>query len=212
MTCRAFLDTPVADDTLAELLTKASRAPSGGNVQPWKIYVINGEAMDEFQAFLSSREIEPPGYDIYPPGLWEPHRTARYELGEQMYELLGIGRDDKPARIRRMMDNYRFFGAPAAFFCFLDRRMGPPQWSDCGMFLQTLMLLAVEAGLATCPQEIWAHRSRAVAEFVKAPDELMLFCGMAVGYADHDHPVNALRSERLPLDSFAEWVGDRQPS
>ena len=103
---------------LAELLTKAARSPSGGNVQPWKIYVVNGESMDRFQAFIAERDIEEPGYDIYPPGLWEPHRTTRFELGEQMYALLGIERDDRAGRIERMMDNYRFFGAPAAIFCF----------------------------------------------------------------------------------------------
>jgi nitroreductase len=206
MSCRAFLDTPVSDDMIRQLLSKASRAPSGGNVQPWRIFVVNGPTMDRFQNHLAAREIEEPGYDIYPPKLWEPHRTARYQLGEQMYELLGIARDDKAGRIARMMDNYRFFGAPAALFCFLDKRMGPPQWSDCGMFLQTFMLLAVEAGLATCPQEIWCNRSQAVADFVGAPDELMLFCGMAIGHGDDDHPVNALRSERLGVDDFARWV------
>lgn len=206
MSCRAFLDRPVSDELLAELLTKASRAPSGGNVQPWKIFVLNGDTMARFKEFIASRDVEEAGYAIYPPKLWEPHRTARYELGEQMYALLGIGRDDKPARLRRMMDNYRFFDAPAGFFCYLDHRMGPPQWSDCGMFLQTFMLLAEEAGLATCPQEAWSNRTKAVADFVKPPDELMLFCGMAIGYKDLDHPVNALRSERLALDSFAQWV------
>ena len=202
----AFLDTPVADETIRRLLDKASRAPSGGNVQPWKIYVLNGDSTNRFIDYLGDKDIEPPNYDIYPPSLWEPHRTARYQLGEQMYELLGIGREDKAGRIGRMMDNYRFFGAPAALFCFLDKRMGPPQWSDCGMFLQTFMLLAEEAGLSTCPQEIWCNRSQAVSEFVGAPDELMLFCGMAIGHKDTDHPVNQLRSERLTVDEFAEWV------
>lgn len=206
ISCRAFLDTPVPDETLAELLTKAARAPSGGNVQPWKIYVVNGESMDRFLAFIADREIEEPDYAIYPPKLWEPHRTARFELGEQMYDLLDIAREDRAGRLERMMENYRFFGAPAAIFCFLDRRMLPPQWSDCGMFLQTLMLLCEEAGLATCAQEIWTNRSQAVTDFVGAPEELMLFCGMAIGYKDEDHPVNALRSDRLPLDSFAHWV------
>jgi nitroreductase len=206
MSCRAFLDTPVSDEVIAELLAKSSRAPSGGNVQPWKIYIVNGETMDRFRKRVAETDIEPPGYDIYPAKLWEPHRTARFELGEQMYALLGIAREDKAGRLERMAENYNFFGAPAALFCFLDERMLPPQWSDCGMFLQTFMLLAVEVGLATCPQEIWTTRSRLVADFVDAPDELMLFCGMAIGHADTDHPVNGLRSERLPLDQFVAWV------
>jgi len=128
---RAFLGTPVPDSTIAELLEQSSRAASGGNVQPWRIYVVG--------------TIEEPGYDVYPPKLWEPYRSNRFDLGEQMYALLGIARDDRDARLRRMAENFNFFGAPAAIFCFIDRRMGPPQWSDLGMFLATFMLLARDA-------------------------------------------------------------------
>ncbi len=203
---RAFLDTPVPDETVVDLLTRAARAPSGGNVQPWKIYMIGSASMAGFHDFIGSRDMEKPGYGIYPADLWEPHRTNRFTVGEQMYELLGIPRDDKPARLARMAENYRFFGAPSAFFCFVDKRMGPPQWSDLGMFLQTFMLLAVEAGLDTCPQEAWAMWSGAVAEFVGAPDEEMLFCGMAIGHPDPDAPVNTLVSERMPFDQWATIV------
>lgn len=205
-TTRAFLDTPVSDETIAELLTTASRAPSGGNVQPWKIYVIGGGTMPRFREFIGSRQIEAPGYDIYPPSLWEPHRTNRFTVGEQMYELLGIAREDKAARLGRMAENYTFFGAPAAIFCFVDQRMGKPQWSDLGMFLQTFMLLAAEAGLDTCPQEAWAMWSSAVQEFVAAPEDEMLFCAVALGHGDPDAPVNSLVSERMPLDEWARFV------
>ncbi|MGB5758098.1 MAG: nitroreductase [Acidimicrobiales bacterium] len=200
---RAFLDTPIDDQLIVELLEKSSRAPSGGNVQPWRIYVIGSGAMARFLDFLGRRQIEKPGYPIYPADLWEPYRTNRFTVGEQMYELLGIARDDKAARLARLAKNYEFFGAPAAFFCFVDRRMGPPQWSDLGMFLQTFMLLAVEAGLATCPQEAWAMWSGAVAEFVGAPDDEMLFCGMAIGHPDPAAAVNRLESERMP---FQQWA------
>ena len=105
-----------------------------------------------------------------------------------------------------MAQNYDFFGAPAALFCYLDRTMGPPQWSDLGMFLQTFMLLAVEAGLDTCPQEAWANHHTGVTEFVGAPENEMLFCGMAIGHRDDDAPVNALRSDRFSVDEFARWV------
>lgn len=203
---RAFLDTPVSDETIAELLTKASRAPSGGNVQPWKIYVVNGESMGRFREMLSGREIEEPAYDVYPPGLKEPYKTARYELGMAMYDTLGIARDDKAGRFGQMLRNYEFFDAPAAIFCFFDRQMGPPQWSDLGMFLQTFMLLAQEAGVDTCAQEAWAMWEGAITEFVGAPEEERLFCGLAIGHADPDAPVNALRSERLPLESFTTFV------
>jgi nitroreductase len=199
---RAFLETPVANEVLVDLLTKAARSPSGGNLQPWKVYVLGADRMPDFLDFLATREGEQAEYDIYPPKLWEPYRTNRFALGEAMYATMGISRDDKPARLDWLANNYRFFGAPQAFFCFVERKMGPPQWSDLGMFLQSFMLLATEAGLATCPQESWAAYPQAVAEFVGAPAEQMLFCGMAVGYADTEHPVNSLESQRMP---FAAW-------
>ena len=203
---RAFTDTPVDEDTIVDLLTRAARAPSGGNVQPWRVYVIGPATMPAFLEFLSGREIEKPGYEIYPASLWEPYRTNRFELGEQMYAKLGIGRDDKAGRFARLAENYRFFGAPAAIFCFVDRGMGPPQWSDLGMFLQTFMLLVTEAGLASCPQEAWATWSQAVAEFVEAPEDEMLFCGVAIGHADPEAPVNDLVSERMPFEQWGRIV------
>lgn len=203
---RAFLDTPVSDDVIAELLTKSSRSPSGGNVQPWRIYVVNGDSMTRFREFLSGRDMEEAAYEIYPPELKEPYKTARFTIGMQMYDKLGIARDDKAARFGQMMKNYDFFGAPAAIFCFVDRQMGPPQWSDLGMFLQTFMLLAQEAGIDTCPQEAWAVWEKTITEFVGAPEEERLFCGVALGHADPDEPVNSLRSERFPLEDFATFV------
>lgn len=204
---RAFLPTPVPDAVIRDLLERAARAPSGGNVQPWRVYVINGDRMGEFLDVLDTKPpVEEAEYEVYPAGLWDPHRTARYELGEQMYGLLGIGRDDKEGRLRQFARNGRFFDAPAAFFITLDRRFNQPQWSDLGMFLQTFMLLAVEAGLDTCPQEYWSSRHGAVMEFIGAPENEMLFCGMAIGHADPDAPVNTLVSERLPLETWATWV------
>jgi nitroreductase len=203
---RAFLPDPVTDTVLAELLTKAARAPSGGNVQPWRIYVVNGEAMTRFRAFIGERPGEPPEYEIYPPSLWEPYRTNRFELGEAMYERLGIPREDRAGRFAHLARNFRFFDAPVGVFCFVDRRMGPPQWSDLGMFLQTFMLAATERGLDTCAQEAWANWSQAVAEFVGAPEEEMLFCAVAVGHADPDAPVNRLESDRMPLEQWARFL------
>ncbi|MEE9414915.1 MAG: nitroreductase [Acidimicrobiales bacterium] len=204
---RAFLVDPVTNDTLRSLLDKAARAPSGGNVQPWRIYVVNGESMVRLRAHLvESEPFEEPGYDIYPAKLWEPYRSNRYGLGEQMYATLGIGRDDKAGRLEQFARNGDFFGAPAAIFCYIDRGMGPPQWSDLGMFLQTFMLLAQETGLDTCPQEYWTVRQNAVGAFVDAPAELMLFCGVAIGKADRQAPINSLVSERLPLDQWCSFV------
>lgn len=203
---RQFTADPVNDDTLRELLELAARAPSGGNVQPWRIYVVNGDSLSRFREFIADRPIEAGGYDIYPADLWEPYRTNRFALGEQMYATLGIGREDKAGRFEQFARNGDFFGAPAALFCFIDRGMGPPQWSDLGMFLQTFMLLAQEAGLGTCPQEYWSVRHSAVSEFVGAPDNEMLFCGMSIGHADPDATINSLVSERMPLDQWATFV------
>lgn len=203
---RQFLPDPVADDVLRDLLTTASRAPSGGNVQPWRIYVVNGDSMTRFREFIADRQPGAPAYEIYPKGLTEPYRSSRFKIGEDMYAAIGVEREDKAGRFAQFAKNLDFFGAPAAFFCFIDRQMGPPQWSDLGMFLQTFMLLAQEAGLDTCPQEAWAVHEAAVAEFVGAPDEQQIFCGMAIGHADLDHPINTVQSEREPFDVFATFV------
>ena len=204
---RAFLDKAVDDSLIKELLEKASRAASGGNLQPWKIYVINGKTMISFHKFQSEwTEPETPAYAIYPENLKEPYKTSRYEVADDMYSLLGIEREDKEARFKQVLKNYEFFGAPAAFFCFVDRQMGRPQWSDLGMFLQTFMLLAREAGLDTCPQEAWAMKQESVTTFVEAPDELMLFCGMAIGYQDESEKVNELRTSRRPIEDWTVFL------
>ena len=204
---RAFLETPVDDLLIKELLEKSSRAASGGNLQPWKIYVINGETMNSFHKFQSEwTEPETPAYAIYPENLKEPYKTSRYEVADDMNSLLGIAREDKEERFKQVLKNYEFFGAPSAFFCFVDRQMGRPQWSDLGMFLQTFMLLAREVGLDTCPQEAWAMKQESVTAFVEAPEELMLFCGMAIGYQDVSEKVNELRTTRRPIEDWATFI------
>ncbi len=203
---RGFLPDPVDTAVLHDLLERAARAPSGGNVQPWRIYVVNGQATERLLTFLDEHPIEPAEYDIYPPSLREPYRTSRFAVGEQLYAHLGIEREDRAGRLTQFAKNGQFFGAPAGLFCFVDRVMGPPQWSDLGMFLQTFMLLAQEVGLDTCPQEYWTVRHAAVQEFVGAPENEMLFCGMAIGTADPDHPLFEMWSERRPLDEWATFI------
>lgn len=204
---RGFLNKPVSNEIILELLEKAARSPSGGNLQPWRIYVINGEQMPKFHKHLAEASpIEAPAYEIYPPKLKEPYRSSRFKVGEDMYKLMDVGRDDQEGRFKFLIENFRFFGAPAAFFCFVDKQMGKPQWSDLGMFLQSFMLLAQEAGIDTCPQEAWAIRSQAVQSFVGAPEDEMLFCGMAIGYEDKNVKVNELRTDRESTDVFVKIV------
>ena len=136
-----------------------------------------------------------------------PYRDWRFQVGEDMYATMGIVREDKPARLRWFARNYQFFGAPMALFCSVDRRMGPPQWSDLGMFLQTVMLLLQEEGYDSCAQECWATMPRTIGEVLALPPERMLFCGMAIGLRNPAHPVNGLRSRRAPLEQFARFHG-----
>jgi nitroreductase len=204
---RAFLSAPVDNDLIKDILKKSARAANGGNLQPWKVFVLNNESMKnflEFQANWSQPEV--PAYDIYPTKLKEPYRTSRYELGEQMYELLSIDRDDKAGRLNQVMRNFKFFDAPAAFFCFVDKQMGPPQWSDLGMFIQTFMLLAKEQGLDTCAQEAWSIKHDSVSQFLETDKDDILFCGVAIGYKDDNAKINQLRSERRPLEQWVKFV------
>ena len=204
---REYLKKPVDNSLIKEILEKSARAANGGNLQPWQIFVINKESMADFLKQQSEwTEAETPAYDIYPPKLKEPYRTSRYELGEQMYSLLGIEREDKEGRFMQVLKNFEFFGAPAAIFCFVDKQMGPPQWSDLGMFLQTFMLLAQEAGLDTCAQEAWSIKQESVSDFFNVDNETMVFCGMAIGYKDPEATINKLRSERRPIDEWATFV------
>lgn len=209
---RAFTDRPVPRELVESLLERARQAPSGGNLQPWHVYVLGGERLEEFRKLMAAKLMQQPTgegseYEVYPPKLKEPYRTRRFRCGAALYEAIGIEYENKLARLTQFANNYRFFGAPVGLFFAIDRTMQEGQWSDLGMFMQTLMLLAVEEGLATCPQEAWAVWHKTVADFVGMPDHLMLFCGMALGYADSEHPINGWRTERAPLDEFVEWHG-----
>ncbi len=207
---RGFLDTAVDLDLVQRLVAEASRAASGGNLQPWHVDVVAGDAMNRLKQTMMAKlggAPETAEYDIYPKELVSPYRDRRFAVGEAMYERIGVPRDDKAARRMWFARNFAFFGAPVALFTTVDKRMGPPQWSDLGMFLQTFMLLAVDAELATCAQECWAVYPQTVKSFLGTPDERMLFCGMAVGYEDATEPANALRTERAEV---GEWVKTHQ--
>lgn len=209
---RGFLDKPVPPQLIREIVEKAARAPSGGNLQPWHIQVVGGAPLDELKAIMRQRVVdepkgEPAEYHIYPPELVSPYRERRFQVGEDLYGHLGIPREDKAARRQQFARNFQFFGAPLALFCTVDRRMGPPQWSDLGMYLQNVMLLLREAGLDSCPQECWAMYPETMHRFLGTPPERMLFTGMAIGYADPDAPANRLYAQRAPVEEFAEFIG-----
>ena len=146
-------------------------------------------------------------YDVYPPNLWEPYRSRRFKCGEDLYKSINIPREDKGARLNQLAKNLRFFGAPVGLFVYIDRKMGPPQWSDVGMFLQTIMLIAREKGLHSCAQEAWAMWHSTVNKHLVVDNTFMLFCGMGIGYADENHPINSWRTDREAVDNFTTFYG-----
>jgi nitroreductase len=209
---RDFLPDPVPREVIERVLTRALRAPSGGNLQPWHLHVVGGEPLAALKAIMRRRSEEapggePPDYGLYPRDLPSPYRDRRFQIGEEMYAKLGIPREDKPARLRWVARNFQLFGAPLALFCSVDRLMGPAQFADAGMLLQTVMLLLRAEGLDSCPQTSWTLYPRTLGEFLGLPADRLLLAGMAVGRANPEHPANQLVSTRAPLAEVAEFVG-----
>ena len=209
ITVRDFDTTPVAPALLRSILERALRAPSGGNLQPWKLHVMTGDFLARFKEAAAQRtlsgETEAPTHAAYPSPLWEPQRSWRYKVGEDMYGLLGIPRDNKMGRLVWLAQNSKFFEAPVGIIITGDKRLGMPQHMDIGILLQTLMLLAREEGLHTAPQGWWRNWTAVCHEFLDIPDGEEVLVGLGMGYAKADAPVNRLRSDRAGLDELAEF-------
>ncbi|HCH93870.1 MAG TPA: nitroreductase family protein, partial [Erythrobacter sp.] len=173
---RAFTDQPVERETLARILEKAQRSPSGGNTQPWHGIVLTGEPMQALfdrvaQDLPKGRAAFAPEYNVYPPELDGAYEQRRRGVGEDMYGALEISREEKGKRLMWFANNFRAFGAPVLMLVHTPKYMGPPQWSDIGMWLQTLGLLAREEGLDTCFQEAWAVYAPQIREMVDIPED-----------------------------------------
>ncbi len=209
---RAFLDQPVDKDTLTNVLEQAQRAPSGGNTQPWNAVVVTGDALAEITAAIKAKAAQAPmgedmEYAIYPQGLDDRYEAQRRAVGEAMYQGLGIPKEDKMARIQWLTNNWESFGAPVQLFTYTKKYMGPPQWSDMGMWLQNVMLLLREAGLDSCAQEIWALYGTYMREVLGIDDSYIFFCGMAIGYRNPEASVNNFEVPRIPIDQAIRWDG-----
>ncbi|MER6981934.1 nitroreductase [Streptomyces carpinensis] len=207
---RGFTDRQVPEGVLERVLSAAAWAPSGSNLQPWHVYLVTGRPLAELKKRVGERVAagdpwDEPEYEMYPPVLKSPYRERRSAFGEQRYGALGIPREDIEARQRAASANWECFGAPAALFCCIDRGMGRPQWSDVGMYLQTVMLLLRAEGLHSCTQMAWAKYHGTVAEVLSPPDELILFCGMSIGF--EDVTVRDARIGRAPLAETVTFVG-----
>ncbi len=173
--------------------------------------MLTGAPLAEFKTLIAGRfeagETETPEYDVYPHNLWEPFKTRRRDTGAERYAALGANAKDPEVLRDLSRRNYRFFDASVGLFFCLDRRLGPSQWSDLGMYMNNVILLVVERGLDTCPQESWSNWPNSVRAFLDLPPELMLFAGMSMGYREADERLNQIRTSREPLEAFAELLG-----
>jgi nitroreductase len=209
---RRFVDRPVDPEILKRILRKAQRAPSGGNTQPWHAELLTGEPLQQLFAAVAKvipqgRKGHAPEYHVYPPELSGAYEQRRFGVGEAMYAALDIARENKTGRLAQFTDNFRAFGAPVLMLVHTPRYMGPPQWSDIGMWMQTVMLLLREEGLDSCAQEAWAVYSPQVRAIAGIPDDHIFFSGMAIGYRDPDAVVNSFDVARADLDEVATFHG-----
>jgi nitroreductase len=217
MSARAFTQQVVERQTLHDILQVASRAPSGTNTQPWKVYVLQGERRDSLvekvcsahdairaNPELATQYLEE--WDYYPEKWVSPYIDRRRENGWSLYGLLGIGKGDKDKMHAQHQRNYRFFDAPVGLMFTLDRVMGRGSLLDYGMFLQNIMLAARARGLHTCPQAAWNSYSSIIMPHIGATENEMLVCAMALGYADAGDKVNSFVTPRVPVDEFTHWL------
>jgi len=206
---RAYLDTPVEQQIISDILDVARWAPSGVNTQPWQVKVLQGKSKQQLtERIIAARKMEQkedPDYAYYPQNWLEPWRGRRLQCGLSMYKALDIGRDDAEKRKQAWYRNYDFFGAPVGLLFFIDKSLETGSFLDMGLFLQNIMLAARHYGLATCPQASLAEYPDIVRESLQLSSDEKLICGMALGYADRDQPINQYRLPRCEVEEFTHW-------
>lgn len=207
---RRFLPTPIPTSVVHHILNVAARAPSGNNVQPWRVYAVAGEARQRLcEAIIHAATHEAdrhlPEYAYYPTTWVEPYLERRRRCGFGLYATLGIARDDVAAREHQMLRNYTFFDAPVGLIFTIDKRLEIGSWLDYGMFLENFCIAARQYGLHTCAQAAWPTYHQVVRPILGIPDGHTLVCGMALGYEDTSRPENALRTDRVPASEFMTW-------
>jgi len=207
---RAFKDTEVPRDMIERILAVASRAPSGSNIQPWKVYVLKGGpktavSVKMLEAHVAGADYQEE-YDYYPNPWREPYLARRRKVGQDLYKLLDITRGDKEAMSLQLARNYEFFDAPIGLIFTIDRDLPVGSWLDYGGFLQSIMIAAREFGLDTCPQQAFAKYHEILTRHLSIPDSEMVVCGMSLGYADMRAPANRLETERMPVSEFVTFL------
>ena len=207
---RAFLPKPVEQETLQQVLNYARWAPSGVNMQPWQVYVLSGQAKQSLsQALLEAFESgqkEPMDYQYYPKEWVEPFKSRRIALGQQLYEHLEIDHSDKPARLAQWGRNYIGFDAPVLMIFTIEQTLAEGSFIDYGMFLQSVMLMAEELGLATCPQASLAEYPILLREILNLEKTQRILCGISIGYADKNALANQFQPERESVETFAKFI------
>ena len=210
---RAFLPTPVVREDIEAILNVAARAPSGTNTQPWRVYVLTGERKTQLSEAILAAYLDPQEaarhteeYNYYPREWKSPFIERRRKVGWDLYALLGLTRDNKAGMAAQHGRNYRFFDAPVGLVFTIDRVMEQGSWLDYGMFLQNIMVAARGRGLDTCPQAAFTQFHRIIAGQLQLPDNEMVVCGMALGFADSDKIENTLITEREAVSGFTHFV------
>lgn len=206
---RVFKPDAVPFEVLHRIMGKARWAPSGCNFQPWEATILTGEPLAQpQQKMLVSPMQDPPEYSWSDPEVIPECKARLQQVGASMYQAMEIGRSDGDARGDFVRSNVTSFGAPAVLMCYFDRRMGSPQWSDVGMWLQTIMLLLREEGLDSCPQEFLSMHARLIKDFIGVSDEThIFFCGIAIGYRVEDTAVNSFERQREPVEGNVRFLG-----
>jgi len=216
MSVRAFTAEPVPRPLIEAILQVASRAPSGTNTQPWRVYVVQGAsrdslvskvcaAHDEIRANPEKAKDYQEAYDYYPEKWVSPYIDRRRENGWGLYNLLGIAKGEKDKMHAQQQRNFCFFDAPVGLMFTIDQVMGRGSLLDYGMFLQNIMVAARARGLHTCPQAAWNNFANIILPHVGAGEGEMLVCGMSLGWAVPDALVNTFVTPRESVDSFTHW-------
>ena len=207
---RNFTNDNVDIKTIREILEIASNAPSGGNIQPWKVYVVTGSAKEKLiKKALNNfdngvqEKIE---YDIYPNPLDEEYKRRRSECARDMYTALSIKQDDTELRLSQIRENFKFFGAPVGMIVTIDSAFAENGWGHVGMFIQNICLSAVDNDMGTCLQESWSIYPETVKDFLNIPDNEVVWCGIALGYPNKEHPINNYRTSRESIEKFVTFI------
>jgi len=205
---RAFIDRPVPLETVRRILDQARMAPSGCNYQPWEATVLTGAPLKALQdTLLATAPDDPLEYDFSAPGQVDKYKHRLTSLGAAMYGAMRIGREDVDQRELFSRANLTSFGAPVLLLAHFPKLMKEAQWSDVGMWLQTIMLLLRGEGLDSCPQEWMGMYGRTIRAHLGLPDDTLVFCGIAIGKRDPAHPANTFERERVPLDEQVRFIG-----